>query len=404
MSSLVFWKKEQWQRQRFWRVGRYLWRRRYRPGLMAFRAYWQDKAPGKYWTTTGRRLWLSVFLFALAIGGAIWLDVMRLQREPDANALNDQASPVATAAVATPPPTSIMLFENFVSPKVQAENTPIPDRLPATSGAKPSPSPVSSSPVSPSSATASPGPSRSAKPSATSNSAISNSATPRPSVSRAPTPVPTSVPPTSTPTPKPTKVPGSATHPPYEIAWAHPSNYGNRFAKDVNGKPLTQTPIIVLHETVYSADSAVNYFQTPHSNEDDQASYHTLIRLDGTIVYIVPPEKRAYGAGNSVFEGPNGPETAKTHAQYPPSVNNFAYHISLETPFDGENDGETHSGYTEAQYRSLAWLVAQSSVPDDRITTHRAIDRSESRIDPRSFEFERFLKLLHQQRSVMGRS
>jgi hypothetical protein len=369
MSSLVFWKKEQWQRQRFWRVGRYLWRRHYRPRFVAFRAYWQgklaplNKAAGKYWTASARRLWLSAFLFTLAIGTVIWLD-MRLRLDPDANALNEPIPSPVPSAVATPPLTS-MLFENFVTPKVQAVKTPIPDRLPASSS---------------------------------SGSPVPKPATP---VSATPTPV-LSPPPTPSPTPQPTKVPATATHPPYEIAWAHPSNYGNRFAKDVTGKPLTQTPIIVLHETVYSADSAVNYFQTPHSNEDDQASYHTLIRLDGTIIYIVPPDKRAYGAGNSVFDGPNGPETAKTHAQYPPSVNNFAYHISLETPIDGEDDEETHSGYTQAQYRSLAWLVAQSSVPDQRITTHRAIDRSESRIDPRSFNFERFLQLLHQQRSMMG--
>jgi N-acetyl-anhydromuramyl-L-alanine amidase AmpD len=156
----------------------------------------------------------------------------------------------------------------------------------------------------------------------------------------------------------------------------------------------------VLHETVYSANSAINYFRAPHTNEADQASYHTLIRLNGTVVYLVPPDKRAYGAGNSVFDGPNGPESVHTHRQYPPSVNNFAYHISLETPPDGENDQQTHSGYTEAQYRSLAWLVAQSSVPDDRITTHRAVDRSNSRMDPRSFDFSYFLALLHQQRAA----
>jgi hypothetical protein len=300
---------------------------------------------------------LSLLLFSLAIGGAIWLDIARLRLNPDANALNDVSleDPLPTASpVATPPPTSIMQFADFVKPE-KSISTPFPDR-PTSSVPKDSP-------------TAAPSPS------------------PPPSSPPSPSPV----------TPSPARPKPSGYHPPYEIAWAHPTNYGNRFAKDINGNPLTQAPIIVLHETVYSADSAVNYFRTPHTNEDDQASYHTLIRLDGTIIYIVPPEKRAYGAGNSVFDGPNGPESAKTHAQYPPSVNNFAYHISLETPIDGENDLPTHSGYTQAQYQSLAWLVAQSTVPPDRITTHRAIDRSSSRIDPRSFRFDYFLQLLQQQ-------
>ena len=35
-----------------------------------------------------------------------------------------------------------------------------------------------------------------------------------------------------------------------------------------------------------------------------------------------------------------------------------------------------------AQYLALAWLVAHTGVPDERITTHRAIDQSGSRIDP----------------------
>lgn len=188
--------------------------------------------------------------------------------------------------------------------------------------------------------------------------------------------------------------------PAYEVLWADPTNYGDRYSTDIDGNPVYHQPIIVLHETVYSADSAINFFRTPHPNESDQASYHTLIRLNGTVIYMVPPEKRAFGAGNSVFIGPNGPETVKTHRSYPPSVNNFAYHVSLETPYDGQDDEETHSGYTEAQYQSLAWLVAQSTVPDYRITTHREVDRSESRIDPRSFDRQKFFALLHQLRGV----
>jgi hypothetical protein len=183
--------------------------------------------------------------------------------------------------------------------------------------------------------------------------------------------------------------------PPQQAAPAHPTNYGDRYAKDIFGKPVNNQPLIVLHETVGTADSAINTFQTPHYQESDQSSYHSIIRRDGTVVYIVPPEKRAFGAGNSVFNGPNGPEAVRTHRQFPPSVNNFAYHISLETPPDGDNNGETHSGYTEQQYQSLAWLVAHTSVTDDRITTHRDVDRSGSRIDPRSFDTAKFFSLLH---------
>ncbi len=179
------------------------------------------------------------------------------------------------------------------------------------------------------------------------------------------------------------------------IALADSSNYGDRYLKDLNGRPATQEPIIVLHETVGSTGSVMSYFQTFHSDEDEQASYHSLITPDGTVVYFVPPDKRAFGAGDSEFVSSLGKEAVQTSPHHPRSVNNFAYHIALETPADGMNDDKSHSGYTEAQYRSLAWLITRTSVPGQRITTHRAVDRSGSRIDPRSFNFQVFKKLLN---------
>ncbi len=179
-----------------------------------------------------------------------------------------------------------------------------------------------------------------------------------------------------------------------EIVLIHPTNYGDRFLRDVQGQPVDNQPIVVLHETVAAASSTLNFFLTPHPRDEDQASYHTLIRRDGTVIYLVPPDKRAFGAGNSLFRGDRGIEAVRTHPRFPPSVNNFAYHISLETPSDGINNAPRHSGYTAAQYQSLAWLVAQTAVADNRITTHQAVDRSGSRMDPRSFSFERFFQLL----------
>lgn len=190
----------------------------------------------------------------------------------------------------------------------------------------------------------------------------------------------------------------AAYKPRYEIAWANSTNFGERFAKDVYGNFLTNPPIIVIHETAATASSTINFFKTPHDDESVQASYHSMIALDGTVVYLVPPEKRAFGAANSVFEGALGSETVQTNPHLPPSVNNFAYHIGLETPpsgLDANTKESAHSGYTDAQYYSLAWLVAQSNVPDERITTHKAVDRSGQKIDPRSFDSEKFLNILH---------
>ena len=181
------------------------------------------------------------------------------------------------------------------------------------------------------------------------------------------------------------------------VTLAHPSNYGERYTHDASGNPVDNDYIVVLHETVGSASSALNTFLTNHPRDEDQVSYHTLIGLDGTIYYVVPPEQRAFGAGDSVFKSFQGEESVFTNAEFPSSVNNFAYHISLETPLDGQNNNSTyHSGYTEAQYQSLAWLLARTNIPDDRITTHRTVDRSGSRMDPRSFEADRMYRILRQ--------
>ena len=178
------------------------------------------------------------------------------------------------------------------------------------------------------------------------------------------------------------------------IALADASNYGDRYLKDVAGNPANLPAIIVLHETRESADSIISYFQEFHPNDSDQASYHTLIKIDGTIVYIVPPDKRAFGSGNSVFISSSSQESVQTNPKYASSVNNFAYHLALETPANVLPNVYFHSGYTEAQYQSLAWIVAKTNVPLERITTNGKVARSRSRIDPRSFNsflFRRFL-------------
>ena len=186
--------------------------------------------------------------------------------------------------------------------------------------------------------------------------------------------------------------------PEYFAAMAHSSNYGDRYSTDVNGNPVSNKALAVLHETTNSARSAINTFRTPNRESSSQVSYHALITLNGSIVYLVPADKRAFGAGNSEFKGAEGVEKVKTNPRLSASVNNFAYHISLETPVDGYNNASSHSGYTENQYKSLAWLIALSSIPDDRITTHKAVDLSGHRFDPRSFDFDYFFRILHSYR------
>ncbi len=169
----------------------------------------------------------------------------------------------------------------------------------------------------------------------------------------------------------------------------HPTNYGERLARDAFGNPLDPTPrLVVLHETVYGLNSAINTFLTPHPRDEDQVSYHMLIGGQGEMVEAVDPAKRAFGAGNSAFQG----QWAVTNPKVGGSVNNFALHLSLETPVDGENAGSGHSGYSPAQYDALAVVLAdwmrRFAIPPEAITTHRHVDLSGERADPRSFNWQ----------------
>ncbi|MDA0717343.1 MAG: peptidoglycan recognition family protein [Cyanobacteria bacterium] len=168
----------------------------------------------------------------------------------------------------------------------------------------------------------------------------------------------------------------------------HPTNFGERFNRDAYGNPVDPTPqLVVLHETVYGIGSAINTFVTPHPRDEDQVSYHTLIGGDGSVVQVLDPSKRAFGAGNSAFNG----RWVVSNAKVGGSVNNFSLHVSLETPLDGEDDGPAHSGYTSAQYDVLAALLARwmqsFPIPAAHITTHRAVDLGGERADPRSFNW-----------------
>ncbi len=176
-----------------------------------------------------------------------------------------------------------------------------------------------------------------------------------------------------------------------QLAPAHPSNFGNRDASDAWGRPLKNSPeLIVLHETVISGPQTVAFFQANHPEDEHQASYHLLIDRDGSRLRIVPDEKRAYGAGMSAF----GDFTQRTKPTSVGSINNIALHVSLVSPPDGRDDRDGHSGYTDAQYKTLAGQVllwqASFGIPMTRVTTHAAVDRSHSRYDPRSFRWNRF--------------
>ncbi|KZR64187.1 N-acetylmuramoyl-L-alanine amidase [Prochlorococcus sp. MIT 1306] len=166
------------------------------------------------------------------------------------------------------------------------------------------------------------------------------------------------------------------------------SNYGKRYRWDLYGRRIDPTPsVVILHETTDSYHSALYTFKDYHRKDEDQVSYHTLITLDGLIIDVVDPINRAYGAGNSAFLG----EWVVTNPRFKGSVNNFALHVSLETPWDGRNGYLNHSGYSNNQYDSLALVLAdwmdRFNIPPENITTHQHVDLAGERSDPRSFDW-----------------
>lgn len=127
-----------------------------------------------------------------------------------------------------------------------------------------------------------------------------------------------------------------------EVDWpADESNYGTRHTTDETGAVVPHSPsLIVLHETVISANTTKRVFQTPHPDDNQQvceqrfelnaahvrpierprcmtsaalvidahtlplglqASYHVMVDRDGNIVRFVPDKARAYGAGFSAW-------------------------------------------------------------------------------------------------------
>lgn len=175
-------------------------------------------------------------------------------------------------------------------------------------------------------------------------------------------------------------------------------------------------PILVIHETATSGAWVKQSVNLPHY----RASYHAFIPRDGKIVFMVPPDKTAYTAGPSQFNeklaaAGRGVNPGHRANEYDASgygsvtVNHFAYQVEMESPpdgywcrepaprpgvcVDGGGRGPEHSGYTDKQYRALAWLAVKTGIPPARITTHSQVDTSGKKSDPRSFDWSRFWRL-----------
>jgi N-acetyl-anhydromuramyl-L-alanine amidase AmpD len=122
-------------------------------------------------------------------------------------------------------------------------------------------------------------------------------------------------------------------------------------------------------------------------------SSHYLIDRGGRVLRLVPESRKAWHAGGSIMPGPDNRR----------AVNDFSIGIELMATAD--------SGFTHAQYRSLARLCADierrkgrvfSYVGHDQVAGKRAVSlglRSDVKVDPgRLFDWARFRRSLEKER------
>jgi N-acetyl-anhydromuramyl-L-alanine amidase AmpD len=153
--------------------------------------------------------------------------------------------------------------------------------------------------------------------------------------------------------------------------------------------------LVVIHETLISAEDSIKL----HGDPEYFASYHSLVKKDGCIVYLTPGDCKAYAAAESTFTDSFGEEQSIEG-----SVDDFAYHIALETPFDGLINGlDYHTGYTKEQYNSLAWLCASVGAFPNRIVTHGEIVTPKTD-EPRCFNYDYFYERFNFTRKIVGKT
>lgn len=136
-------------------------------------------------------------------------------------------------------------------------------------------------------------------------------------------------------------------------------------------------PLLVIHETGVPLEDCLAAMGAPNT----LVSYHVVVATDGTVYYCVLASDKAYGAASSSFDGES----------MDGSVDDFSYHVALESPLITQ----PHAGYSDAQYRGLAYVIAQTGIPDARITTHGYVDTSNQYGDPSNLDMGRLFRELH---------
>lgn len=157
-------------------------------------------------------------------------------------------------------------------------------------------------------------------------------------------------------------------------AFVPPSTWQPRPSPNHSARPArTRISGIVLHcDASSSVASSMDWIRRPES----RASYHVLIGRSGNIYDIVPPERKAWHAGRSMWEGVS-------------DCNNYTIGVSMSNRNDGEEP------YPDAQVDATVGVCAvfckHFNIPVERITTHAIVATPKGRkTDPIKFDLDGF--------------
>lgn len=135
---------------------------------------------------------------------------------------------------------------------------------------------------------------------------------------------------------------------------------------------------VVLHATAETQWGTTRWFLDPTSS----VSAHFIVSKEGTILQLVPLEKRAWHAGVSDLDGV-------------PDVNNYSVGIEIVNRNDGTDP------YPDVQYAAVAHIIRQLRsrypIPDTRIVSHAQVAPAR-KFDPVGFDFLKLGTMLSQKR------
>lgn len=157
-------------------------------------------------------------------------------------------------------------------------------------------------------------------------------------------------------------------------AFRPPAHWQSRPSPNHSARPAkTKISGIVLHaDAASSVASSMDWIRRPES----RASYHVLIGRTGNVFLIVPPERRAWHAGRSSWDGVA-------------DCNDYTIGVSLSNRNDGVEPYPTPQ--RTAAVEVCAELCRHFQIPVDRITTHALVATPKGRkTDPIGLDLAAF--------------